>query len=171
LKDNEIFKRLSERVKDFFVVNEIYKRHGPTPMQKQQEQDTGIDFSYRVVLHKCLKRLLREVVLTKDKQMQLKQLDRTYIWFYRKLETIGAMTAADKDEEELFRNPGKIQEMEARKKARKDERVNKLLDEELNQKKEAGLFSKGERTIHKEIPPAKDRLTDYKRKSMQKLFQ
>jgi hypothetical protein len=33
------------------------------------------------------------------------------------------------------------------------------------------MFDIGERSVHKEIPPAKDRIEDYKRKSFGKLFQ
>ena len=33
------------------------------------------------------------------------------------------------------------------------------------------MYDQGERTIHTEIPPAKDRIVDYKRKSFGKLFQ
>jgi len=32
------------------------------------------------------------------------------------------------------------------------------------------MFDEGERTVHKEIPPSKDRIADYKRKSFGKLF-
>jgi hypothetical protein len=32
------------------------------------------------------------------------------------------------------------------------------------------MYGEGERSVHTEIPPAKDRIADYKRKSFGKLF-
>jgi len=37
--------------------------------------------------------------------------------------------------------------------------------------KERKMYDEGERSIHNQIPPAKNRITDYKRKSFGKLFQ
>ena len=36
--------------------------------------------------------------------------------------------------------------------------------------KEKKMYDDGERSIHTEIPPAKDRISEYKRKSFGKLF-
>ena len=36
------------------------------------------------------------------------QLGRVYSWYFQKLEAIGLMSGAEKDEEEMFMNPGKI---------------------------------------------------------------
>ena len=46
-----------------------------------------------------------------------------------------------------------------------------MLDPDLVEKKEMAFFEKQERTIHKDIVPAKDRIGEYKRKSFGKLFQ
>jgi hypothetical protein len=46
-----------------------------------------------------------------------------------------------------------------------------LLDESVTQAKVKKMFDQGERTNIKEIPPAKDRISDYKRKCFGKLFQ
>jgi hypothetical protein len=32
------------------------------------------------------------------------------------------------------------------------------------------MYDEGERSVHTDIPPARDRITDYKRKSFGKLF-
>ncbi len=72
----------------------------------------GVDFSYRVTLHQCLQRLLRKVILAKDKSCQHTMLNRVYAWYYQKLEAIGAMSASEKQEEEMFMNPGKIDEIQ-----------------------------------------------------------
>ena len=59
--------------------------------------------------------MLREVILTKDLAMKVKNLGKVYSWYFRKLESIGQLSGNDKDEEEQLLNPGKIQEIENRK--------------------------------------------------------
>jgi hypothetical protein len=39
------------------------------------------------------------------------QLGRVYSWFFQKLEAIGMMSGAEKEEEDMFMNPGKIEEI------------------------------------------------------------
>lgn len=89
--------------------------NGPTRKQIEQEEKTGVDFSFRVQLHACLKRLLREVVIAKDKRIQNEYLTRVYTWYFQKLESIGLMTAAEKESEDMTLNPGKIEEIQRRK--------------------------------------------------------
>ena len=60
-------------------------------------------------LHKGLKKLLREVVNTKDRKSQLKNLAKVYSWYFRKLESIGQLSLAEKEEEQSFLNPGLIE--------------------------------------------------------------
>lgn len=58
-------------------------------------------------------------------------------------------------------------------KQREEEKIMKLthlMNEDETLKKESRYFEKGERTIHRQIIPAKDRIEEYKRKSMQKQF-
>ena len=81
------------------------------------------------------------------------------------------MSAAEKEEEDILMNPGKIEENMRRKEEVKEARKQRLLDEELKQQKDKQLFEDGDRSIHKEIPPAKDRIGEFKRKSFGKLFQ
>jgi hypothetical protein len=38
----------------------------------------------------------------------MKQLNKTYVWFQRKLEAIGQLTDGDRQEEEVLLNPAKI---------------------------------------------------------------
>ena len=80
------------------------------------------------------------------------------------------MTEAEKDEEDVFMNPGKIEEMERRKEEKKEMHRQRLLNEEIQLEKEKEMFDEGQRSIHREIPPAKDRINEYKRKSFGKLF-
>jgi len=81
------------------------------------------------------------------------------------------MTGAEKDEEEMFMNPGKIEEIQQRKEDNNKRMRDKLLNEQLQLSKEKKMFDEGQRTIHKDIPPSKDRIEEYKKKSFGKLFQ
>lgn len=68
LEDNPLFKRLKSRIRSFFIMQEQFRRNkGPTEALANQMLRAGIDFSYRVELNRSLKRLLREVISTKDK--------------------------------------------------------------------------------------------------------
>jgi hypothetical protein len=59
--------------------------------------------------------LLREVVVCRDKGIQLNYLSKVYSWYFQKLQSIGAMSAAENADEEMFMNPGKIEEIQKRK--------------------------------------------------------
>ncbi len=89
-----------------------------------------MDFTYKLELHRGLKRLLREVISNKDRDMQLKNLGKVYSWYFRKLESVGMLNNADKDEEEMLLNPGKIEQIEMAKRAKKDVARQELLKEE-----------------------------------------
>lgn len=44
------------------------------------------------------------------------------------------------------------------------------MNEKNNIMKEKKMYDEGQRSIHQEIPPAKERIEEYKRKSFGKLF-
>ena len=66
--------------------------------------------------------------MIKDKSLQLENLGKVYAWYYGKLEIIGEMTGHEKDEEEIFMNPGKIEEIQKRKVEREQEKRKRLLN-------------------------------------------
>ena len=68
LDHNPIFQRLKNRLIKFHLLSEKYRKCGPTQKQIEEKKATGLDFGYLKQLHKCLKRMLREVVLTDDKR-------------------------------------------------------------------------------------------------------
>jgi hypothetical protein len=92
------------------------------------------------MLHKCLKRLLRECVITRDKHGQLKNLGKAYTWYFAKLEAVGQMTGADKEEEEIFMNPGLIEQIQKAKEDRAESKRSKLIDENFVLQKERKFF-------------------------------
>ena len=83
LEHNPIFQRLRQRLIKFHLISEKYRKCGPTQKQLDEKAATGLDFNYMMQLHKCLKRMLREVVLTDDKANQELYLKRTYEWFVK----------------------------------------------------------------------------------------
>ena len=70
----------------------------------------------------------------------------------------------------MLLNPSKIAEIEARKREQQQKKREELLDEENVIGKARKRFDGGERTILKDIAPAKDRVTEYKRKNFGRLF-
>jgi len=67
LEANPIFAKLKNRLRQFHVAAEEYRRRkGPSKQDLVFEKKANVDFKYRVSLHRGLKRLLREVVITKD---------------------------------------------------------------------------------------------------------
>ena len=62
------------------------------------------------------------MVIAKDKRIQSEYLTSTYTWYFRKLESIGLMTAAEKDDEDILMNPGKVEEIMRRKEEVKEAR-------------------------------------------------
>lgn len=129
-----------------------------------------MDFTFKLELHRGLKRLLREVISTRDQDMRLKNLAKVYSWYFRKLESVGMLNNSDKDEEEMLLNPGKIELIEQKKREKKEVARQELLKEENVLESEKRRFDKRERTVHKDLAPAKDRVSDYKRKCFGRLF-
>ena len=70
------------------------------------------------------------MVIIRDKPLQLKNLGKVYAWYFRKLESAGLLNGAEKDETEMMLNPGKIDQIEQRKKEKQEVVRQELLDEE-----------------------------------------
>lgn len=156
MEDNKIFQKLRDRLKKFTIEADEAVQKGMTKLIPE--------YDYQVTLHNNLRKVLRGVVLSAGKERQEEYLLRIYKWYFGKLSGCGAMSTDDKEEEEKFINPKKFEKI----KALKDEELEKqkkLLEDEDNQKEETmRLFYTNERTEHKEIPPARDRITDFQRK-------
>ncbi len=67
-------------------------------------------------------------------------------------------------------NPSKIAEIEARKREQQQVKREELLNEDNVIAKARKRFDGKERTVLKDIAPAKDRVVDYKRKCFGRLF-
>lgn len=170
LEGNQMFTNLRNRLRHFFFQQEDHRRSKSPFSRTVQPSKTTVDFSFKLELHRGLKRLLREVIVIREKSMQLRYLAKVYAWYFRKLESVGLLSNTEKDEEDMLLNPAKIEEIEQRKREKKEVARLELMDEANIEASERGKFEKRERTVHKEIPPAKDRVNDYKRKCFGRLF-
>lgn len=70
----------------------------------------------------------------------------------------------------MLLNPSKIAEIEQRKRDQQELKREELLDEEKVAAKSRSRFDKCERSIHRDIAPAKDRVSSYKTKCFGRLF-
>ena len=100
------------------------------------------------------------------------------------MEACGLVTNQDKDEEEIFLNPHKIEEIQQKRAERQEKGRIELLDEEKIAEIEKKRFEQRiyelsdnkfitdqERSMHPEIPPAKLRIQDFKRKDLNEKYQ
>ena len=111
LEPNPIYQRLKQRILKFFVTREEIRRYGPTRKQNETNFKAGIDFSYWIQVYRSLKRMLREVIRCHDPKIQTKHLGKVYAWFMRRLEAIGQLSNAERDDEQMILNPAKIDEL------------------------------------------------------------
>ena len=104
--------------------------------------------------------------------MQQKELDSVYKWYFKKLEKLGMLSTNEQKEEDEFNHPEKVEAVKLEKK-KHEEHVRMLYSDPVYaHEQDMKYFEKEERTIHNEIPPAKDRLQSYKRKGCTgKLFE
>lgn len=114
---------------------------------------------------------MREVVLAKDKDIQKACIAKVYTWYYKKLKAIGELSEQDKEEEDILTSPLKIEKAIQRKEQSTQQKRLNLLNQSLIVMKDRKMFDNEERTLHKDIPPAKTRIQTYKKKSFGKLFQ
>jgi hypothetical protein len=84
----------------------------------------------------------------RDPNMQLKELDSVYRWYFKKLEKLGMLSTGEMEEEDNFNNPDKVEAKNAEKE-KYAEHVRKLYaDPVYAQEQDMKYFEKEERTIH-----------------------
>lgn len=62
LEDNPIFIKLKNRILKFFITREETRRYGPSAKQAQSQLKQNIDYRQWEMLHRSLKKLVREVI-------------------------------------------------------------------------------------------------------------
>eukprot|EP00347_Sterkiella_histriomuscorum_P017546 403348926 len=170
LESNPQFIKLRNRMRQFFHTQESFRKNGVSETMRKADQKVGIDFSYKIQLNNGLRKLLRQVVVTKDPSAQIKNLSKVYTWYFNKLETIGLVASGNQEDKELFTDPARVQELTQLKEAKCNAKKQQLMNESLNIVKLKKMFDNEERTDHKDILPAKYRLTEYKRKNFNQIF-
>ncbi len=83
------------------------------------------------MLHRSLKKLVREVIRCDDPVIQKKHLGKVFVWFMMKLESCGMVSSSEKNEEEVFLNPAKIEEIYQKRLEKLEETRLKMIDEEF----------------------------------------
>ena len=53
---------------------------------------------------------MREVITTREDDLQLKSLRKAYMWYLRKLESIGDLTAEDREESKQHLDPDGVRQ-------------------------------------------------------------
>ena len=71
----------------------------------------------------------------------------------------------------MILNPAKIEQLQAEKEQRQEEKRQQLLDEEVIEMKDRKRFDRRERTIHTEIAPAAIRMQGLKRRDISAKFE
>jgi hypothetical protein len=105
-----MFFSMRSKLTAFFMVADQHRKKGPTVAQKAFELKTGINFSYKIKMHNCLKRLLRECVITKPANRQIQNLVRVFAWFQSKLESMGGLDLTEGSAADEMLNPDKIRD-------------------------------------------------------------
>ena len=98
LENDPIFALLKNKCLTNFILTEQYRLNGPTAAQKHKAETTGVDFLFRSKLHISMKSLLREVIMTTEKDIQIKNLRKVYNWYLTKLASIGDLTQEEKEQ-------------------------------------------------------------------------
>ena len=91
LENNELFKKLKRKIVKFFIESERVRKNGLTPALKDLNFRLGIEFAYLKKLNYCLKKMLREVINTEDKDNRPFYLKRVYEWYIRTQAYIGLL--------------------------------------------------------------------------------
>ena len=102
-----MYQKLRIRLNAFYVNAEKHRLMGPTSAQTELYRKTGYSFDYRAQLHKCLKKLMFNVIDQRDPFMQETYLKEVYFWFYKKLMSMGALSHEEMQEESKIMNPSK----------------------------------------------------------------
>ena len=101
-----MYEKLIIRLSAFYLNCEKIKMNGGMTEQQQEViRKSGFTHEYRVRLHRCLRELLIHIVNEKKMDLKLRQLRKTYEWFFHKLVAMGALSQQEIEAELAFLNP------------------------------------------------------------------
>lgn len=102
--------------------------------------------------------MLREVVLTDDKSFQQLFLKRIYEWFIKNHVAIGLFPKEQASEANEFLNPAQVKAKEQEREVEVERKRLEFMDDENHDRYMREMFYNEERTEHKGILPARDRI-------------
>lgn len=105
-------------------------------------------FSFLRKLHSCLKRMLREVIITEDKPNQEVYLKKTYEWFMGRQRAVGLISSSQIEKEHNFLNPDQVKAKEEELQAVMEKERLKYMDDEMHEEYMKKIFGEKERTDH-----------------------
>lgn len=107
-------------------------------------------YHLKMALYESIKKLLREIVLTADRTLQMNYLQRVYDWFLKRRK--GNYKFGHKEMGFAHEKPVVVKKYTIEFPAKK-------------------FYEEKMRTLHPEIPPPKDRLGDFNRKTVKEAFE
>jgi len=147
----DLFKATHLNSNPFFVALQNWMAEFNKGLQNRitlaEEVHTEEDYHLNILLYDCLKKLLREIIGTHDRIQQSSYLQRVHTWFVKRHEKAKRMGC----KKEL----GLLEE--------KDMPESKPYVPELPSKK---MYEENMRTLHPDIPPPKERMTEYNWKGL-----
>lgn len=164
------------RLEAFYILSERYRKTGPTEKQMQAMKETGYPFSYRVELHKCLKKLLVNVINQTNPKVQKLYVQEVYSWLLQKLMQMGALSRSEQMQDASYLNPLASTMGSKLNQVIKQKLLYNLIDPVECRKNSMAMFEEpdwcdmlAERTAHKEIPPASIRIQSVKTRGLRNL--
>lgn len=125
---------------------------------------SSFKFEYHIQLHQALKKLLIKVINQNVDKLQLVYLKEVYIWYMRKLVTLGLLSKREQEKEAHILNPVQKTLAASMQRMVKHKVLSALVNEQDKQETAQSRFEQTsewllpERTIHTEIPPAHVRI-------------
>ena len=162
LENNVMFKKLKRNINKFYLEAERVRIHGKTPGIKRVESNTGLDFNYMAKLNQCLKKMLRDVINCTDMKNQEFYLKRTYNWFIQQQSAIGLIGPTESAVENDIMNPQGVLDRASALEERQKEALAELMDPAAQAERFDEMFREEERTEHKHIMPARDRIKQFR---------
>ena len=102
--------------------------------------------------------MLREVILTDDPSFQQLYLKRIYEWFIKNNVAIGLLPQESTKDTQEFLNPAQVKAREEERAIEVEKKRLEFMDDENHDRYMRDMFYNEERTEHKGILPARERI-------------
>lgn len=106
--------------------------------------------------------MLREVIVTPDVANQKNYLSKAYAWYVQQQRAQGLISNEDEAKESDFLNPDQVAARQGALALVREEKRLEYMDDERHERYMKEIFANEQRTDHRGIIPAKDRIRQYK---------